>query len=213
MMNNLIAENIVDPFPGYKKVLMFMPAEEIAFKSNSYSLIAKEQRQEQYADTLKTVARILDDWKIIIKPHPDLMRDSAIREWLISLIPDIHMADPAEAVDQYIAISDLIIELPRAASTATFTAFLQCPGKPIWALDFDHEYLGDLYRDVEGAEYIDEKEDFLQALISVRQDKYNEWLKQKKKFASANNNMFREFPDIVTAIRSLREIHESCLSN
>lgn len=213
MMNNLISANIVDPFPGQKKALLFMPAEEIAFKAGSYSLITKEHRQELYADILRDVARILDDWQIIIKPHPDLMKNSAIRKWLRSIIPNLYMADPSEAVDQYVAISDLIIELPRAASTATFTALLQCPDKPILALDFDHEYLGDLYRDVDGVEYIDNKEDFLKSLVSVKRNQYHERGLKKKMSASGKKMQFHEFPDIIAAIRSLREIHESCLSN
>ncbi|MCX5828116.1 MAG: hypothetical protein NTV58_08965 [Deltaproteobacteria bacterium] len=213
MMNNLISTDIVDPFPGQKKALLFMPAEEIAFKAGSYSVITKEQRQKLYADILRDIARILEDWQIIIKPHPDLMSPSTTREWLRSIIPNGYMVDPTAAVDQYVEISDLIIELPRAVSTATFTALLQCPGKPIWALDFDHEYLGDLYRDVEGVEYIDDKEDFLQALISIKQHQYHEWRQKKKISASGKVMKFREFPDIIAAIRSLREIHESCLSN
>lgn len=213
MINNFISVTIVDPFPGQKKVLLFMPEDEIGIKAGSYSLITKEQRQELYVNILKDIVEILEGWQIIIKPHPALINPIATRQWLMSIMPSVYMVDPTAAVDPYIAISDLIIELPRAASTATFTALLQCPGKPVWALDFDHEYLGDMYKDVEEVEYIDSKEDFLQALISIRQHQNNEW-GQKKIIAASDKAMkFRKFPDILSAIRSLREIHGSCLSN
>lgn len=140
------------------KVLVLLPAEEMGFREGDYGLISKTERTRMYVEILRTVLDVLVDCTIVVKPHP-LIRDVEQRKKdLTSISSRICFAEPWEPAENFIEEADVIMELPRAASTALFTATLQCPEKPTIALNLQNEFLGDCYRNFAGVEYVNDNE-------------------------------------------------------
>ena len=166
---------------------LLLPAEEIGFRKADLSLIPKEEMQKMRKEIVKLLNYILNGWKIIIKPHPDTQNIHESRRIFEAISDQITVVDPSEPVDTYITAADVIVGIPPA-STALFTASLQCPAKPILSLDFHRELMGDDFQDFEGIEYIASEEHLVRVLQSVKNNSYQR--KQKKKlerkgFASA----------------------------
>ncbi len=163
-----------------KIVSLMLPIDtEIGFRKNDYSLIPTEEREKNWIATVKLISEMLSGWKIYIKPHPGTKDINKIKGSLETISKNIKVVNPQEPADKYIAIADVIIELPLSASTALFTASLQRPEKPILSLDFLHEFLGDYYKDFEGIEYVDTEEKFINILESIRDNKYQKKPKTK----------------------------------
>lgn len=157
---------------GRKVVAVMLPAEEIGFSKTGYSLIKKEVRIKIQNEVFEILVKILKGWKIFVKPHPMTKNYLEKKQLIESISNCIEVVNPNEPADKYIELSDIIIELPRAMSTTLFSASLQCPEKPILALDFHNEFLGDCYKDFNGVEYIDNLEDFVSTLEKIRDNKY-----------------------------------------
>ncbi len=155
-----------------RKIITFIfPAEEIGFRRLNYSLISKEENQIIRKEIVGLAAKILKDWKIFLKPHPDIKDLTEIKRNFQSLSNFIEITSQSDPVDRYLEISDIIAGIPPA-STSIFTAFLQYPEKPILMIDLNKEVSGDYYKDFEGIEYIDNGEKFIQVLELIRDNKY-----------------------------------------
>lgn len=155
-----------------KKIITFVwPVEEIGFRRLNYSLISKKENQIIRKEIIGLTVKVLKDWKILLKPHPDIKNLTEIKKNLQSLSNFIEITDQSEPVDKYLEISDVIAGIPPA-STSIFTAFLQYPGKPLLTIDLSKEVFGDSYKDFDGIEYIDNKEKFTEILELIRDNKY-----------------------------------------
>lgn len=195
-MKSLAAPSQVSPLRT-ATVLLLLPAEEIGFTSDGYTLIPPHKRWGNVKNVIKGIAANLDNWEIIIKPHPDFREIEKFRKLIMEISSRIKVAEPRSSLDKYIEQSDVIIELPRAASTASFTASLQCPEKPILALDFDKEFLGNVHKHTEGVEYIDSWNTFEETLTKIRNGCY-----EKKNLVAAVASE-RRFENIIEAIMKL----------
>ena len=153
-------------------VTVMLPAEEIGFSRKNYSLIKKEERIKSQTEVFEILTKILKGCKIIIKPHPAIKNYLGIKQRIESISGCIEVVNPNEPADKYIDLGDIIIELPRAVSTTLFSASLQCPEKPILALDLHNEFLGDCYRDFNGVEYINNIEKLVSILERIRDNRY-----------------------------------------
>ncbi len=182
-----------------KVVLLLFPIEEIGFRRKDYSLIRGEERYKKWKEIAILIFKNLPDWKIIVKPHPDLKDINEIKSLFSFNSGDIEVVDPKEQVDKFIEIADIIVGLPLSSSTTLFTASLQCPEKPILSLDFLQEVFGDYYKNFEGIEYIDNKDNFVNILQLIRDNKYQKKY-QKPEKRKLNE---KEFPNTVAMIESL----------
>jgi len=167
------------------KVLTIMwPKIQTGFKRENFALIPKEKIQEKRIQIVKLIAQILRGWKIYIKPHPmfsnDLEQFQEIVQTLESISNQVKVITPSEVVEKYIEISDVIVGIPPA-STVIFTTSLQRPEKPILSLDLYQEFSGDSYKNLNGIEYIDNKEKLIHVLELIRDDKYYKKSKAESK--------------------------------
>lgn len=151
---------------GRPAVTLLLPPESIGFKKDTYRLISREQKRQRRQKMVRMVAETLPAWDIFIKPHPDTPREDL---GVFTAISDrVHILDPSESLEKFMEMSEAVIGLPRSASHALFSASLQCPEKPILSLDFDKEFLGDLFKDFPGIDYLDSEERFIQVLEEIR---------------------------------------------
>lgn len=183
-----------------KVVTLMLPSGEIGFRRIDYSLISKEEMLKVRIEVVKLIIKILKGWKVFIKPHPGIKNFKKVRKIFESISDIITAVDPSEPAERYIEVGDVIIELPRSASMTLFTASLQCIQKPIISLDFHHEFLGDVYKDFEGTEYIDNKRKFIEILKLIRDDIYQR--PQKKQLMSLELKE-KEFSDALEMIEYL----------
>jgi hypothetical protein len=165
-----------------KSLILLMPTEtDLGVDKNNRLIVSREDREKNYLEIVKLINNVIPDWKIYIKPHPDTKNFEKIRENFKLISNNIEVVNPKELIDKYIQIGNVIIGLPLSASTALFTAFLQCPGKPIISLDFFHELLGDTYKNFEGIEYIDTIKDFVSILEKIKNNCYQKIIQIKKR--------------------------------
>lgn len=164
-------------FQKEKKILTIMwPAESVSFRRSDYSLISKEELSEERIRIVSLINKILNNWKIVIKPHPVVKNDEKlfqeITHKIASISREIEIIDPNTPAEKYMEMSDVIVGMPPA-STTIFIASLRCPKKPILSLNLERELLGDYYKDFEGVEYIDNEEKFIKNLKLIRDNKYH----------------------------------------
>lgn len=155
-----------------KTVLVLQPAEFIGIDADNFSVIERERKEALYSHVLRMIVEILDDWHVLIKPHPELDCYEKLKEEYESISPHIRLLPPEEPIDIHILQSKAVVELPRAASTATFLASLLCPEKPIIAINFDNELLGDFWEHYNGIEYVTDERRFRSLLESIKQGSY-----------------------------------------
>lgn len=170
-----------------KIITVLLPEDEIGFERKKLSLISKEKMEKTRVDIINLIVKILNNWTIFLKPHPDIKDIKTAIKPFKFISSRIKILDFKEPADKYIGISDAILELPLAAGTTIFTAALQCPEKPIIALDFNKELLGNHYKDFEGIEYIDNKEKLINILELIKDEKYQKKIKAEKKSIGFSN--------------------------
>jgi hypothetical protein len=203
-LNEMRFKKIIKLKHNEKTVVLMLPTDlEFGFRRNNDSLISNGERETDWIDTVKLIIKILSGWKIFIKPHPASKSINRIKEKIESISDNIEFTDPNEPIDKYIEIADIIIELPLSASTAIFTASLQCPKKPIISLDFYHEILGDYYKNFEGIEYVDNKKQFINLLESIKNNKYKKNYKIKPEKGA--------FPNFLNLLEYLLKKRETSL--
>ena len=134
--------------------------------------------QENRIEIVKLIAEKLADWKIFIKPYPGSENQSAseIKEFLAPIPNNVLIVEPSEPADKYIEMSSVIVGMPPP-STTLFTASKQNPKKIILSLDLSNEFLGDIYKNFDGIEYIGSEEEFINILKLIRNNKYKKEVK------------------------------------
>jgi len=154
-----------------KTLTIMWPDEKIGFKKRNYSLISQEKIRENRVKIIKLISEELIGWKIFIKPHPDIKSVSEVKNFFGQVPDNILIVEPKEPADKYIEISSVIVGTPPP-STSLFTASKQNPEKIILSLDLNDEFLGDIYKNFDGIEYIDNEEKFINILRLIRDNKY-----------------------------------------
>ena len=144
-----------------------MPSNRVGFRRKDWSLIPEQEFLGAWFNIIRLVNDNLPEWNIIIKPHPDVVNVPEIKKETDKISNSITIVNPKESVDKYLEMADIIIDLPRSASTVVFTALLQCPGKPAVALDFHQEVLGDFYKGFKGVEYIENEKKLIKFLKNI----------------------------------------------
>jgi len=177
-----------------KIATLLYSGEAIGFDRKSHFLISKEKIREMSMEIIRLAAQTLKGWQIFIKPHPLTENIDEVKEDFESISQNIKVTQPAEPIDRYIEISDVIIG-PAPSSTVLYTAALQCPEKIILSLDFYQELLGDTYKDTDGIEYIDNKEKFINILREIRDGAFSKKRQEIKSKLEPN-----EFSNLVEAI-------------
>jgi len=172
-----------------KAVTLLLPSEDIGFKGKDYSLISKEERLKTRIKIINSVAKLLPNWKIYLKPHPDIKDFDEKKIFFESVSKSVEVINPSEQVDKYIKISNAVIGIPRASTTVLFYTSLIFPKKIMISLDFDKELAGDFYKNYTGVEYIDNEEKFIKTLELIANNKYKKESKKSKKLEE------KEFPD------------------
>lgn len=156
-----------------KVITLLCPEEPYGFKRKDCSLIREEEMQKNRIEIIDLIVNNLAGWKIFIKPHPATTKAEELRNIFEAISPCITFTNPSEPMDKYIEMSDVIAGLPPASS-ALFTASLQCPEKPVLSLDLPpQEILGDCYKNSGLVEYVDSKEAFIKLLEMIKNNKYH----------------------------------------
>lgn len=157
---------------GERMAVVFLPGNvKIGFREDDKSLISQQERWQEWEEFPQLMREILIGWKILVQLHPDTPDKLLFMERLESLGQEIVVPVQGYA-DVTTEQADIIVGFPLSTSTTLFTASLQCPGKPILSLNFAHEFSGDIYKDFDGIEYIDNKEKFLKVLEAIRAGRY-----------------------------------------
>ena len=183
---------------GKNIITLLLPPDWMGFRKKDFSLISEQERLKTRKEIISLTAEILKDWKIFVKPHPALKNFAEIKNIFESISGLVEVVNPKEPIDKYVAISDAIIGMPKANTTALSFASLAYPEKVVAALDFDKELLGDFYKDFEGVEYIENKDKFIQLLELIKNGKF-------KKQAEVKNTEIKkeEFVNFVDLVNSL----------
>ena len=154
-----------------KTLTIMWPDEKIGFRRRDYSLISEEKMRENRVKTIKLIAEKLADWKIFIKPHPAVKNASEVKEFLGPIPNNVSIVEPRKPADKYIEMSSVIVGT-SPPSTTLFTASKQNLKKIILSLNLNNEFLGDVYKDFNGIEYINNEEKFINVLNLIRDNKY-----------------------------------------
>ncbi|MCK5044573.1 hypothetical protein KAR26_02500 [Candidatus Parcubacteria bacterium] len=188
--------NLLELSPEVKKenkmIVIMWPAETVSFRRSDYSLISKEELLEERIKIVALINQTLNNWKIIIKPHPVVKNDEKlfqeITHRIASISKKIEIIDPNAPAEKYMEMSDVIVGMPPA-STTIFIASLQSPKKPILSLDLNKELMGDYYDNFKGIEYIDNKTKFASILELIRNNKYHKKNKIRPKEKEFSNSV------------------------
>jgi len=163
-----------------KNLILLYPEEPYGFRRGDLALISEEEIQKSRIKIVNLIVDTLKDWRIFIKPHPATPKADELKKIFEAISPFITFINPTDPVDKYIEMSDIITGLPPASS-ALFTATLQCSHKPILSLDLDQEIFGDCYKDFDGIEYIDNEKRLIHILRLIRDGKYTKERKTEPK--------------------------------
>jgi hypothetical protein len=183
---------------GKSASLMLPGSLTIGFKNEDYSLISEKEREKDWIETIKIVKQTLPSWKIYIKPHPSTKDIARIKEIFESISDNVVVTDPNDLADKYIEIGNIVVGLSMSASTALFTASLQCPEKPIISLDFKQELFGDFYKHFPGIEYVSNQKDFISLLERIKMGEY-----KKSDYVQREELGGKKFNDTISAVNTL----------
>jgi len=179
----------IDP----KTLVIMWPDEAVGFQNRGYALIPGESIRESRVKIVNLISKKLDDWKIVVKPHPAIKEASIVKAYLGEISNNVFIANPLEPADTYIEMSRVIVGMPHP-STTLFTASKQNPEKIVVFLHLNNEFLGDSYKDFPGIEYIETEERFKQVLDGLRKGTY------EKQQHSAEPFDFENASDLVDGI-------------
>ena len=181
-----------------KKILTIMwPTEKIGFKKEDYSLISENEIRKSRDRIIQLISGILTDWKIFIKPHPAVKNVSEVKNFLGSVPDNVSIVNPSEPADKYIEMSRVIVGVPPA-STTIFTSSKQNPEKIVLSLNLNNEFLGDVYKDFGGIEYVDNEEKFINVLNLIQDNKYY------KKHSTGSHSGFSDTNELLNYICAYR---------
>lgn len=154
-----------------KIITLMYPAEEVGIKRDGDKIIPRKEMINSRKGVIKIIAETLKDWDIFIKFHPSIKNFKELSKIFKLVSNKIKMVEPSEPADKYIEISNIIVGIP-VAGMVLYTALLQCPEKPIIVADLNKELLGDAYKNIEGIDYVDDKDKFVKLLEQIRDNKY-----------------------------------------
>lgn len=143
------------------------PSETFGF-DGALRMIAPAVYREAQRGALADMVETLKGWTVLVKPHPVYVSKEAFLAACGPLPEGLTVLDPAQPVEPYIMQADLVADLPRAASTATYFATLARPGALVAALDLCGEYLGDFHKTTLGVRYVRTREEWRGLLASAR---------------------------------------------
>jgi hypothetical protein len=159
-----------------KIITIMWPLLPVMFpRGDGYKIISEKDTEDFRIKNVKMIAETLKGWRIFIKPHPMIKSSPEQLERIIKVFEPISdmikVVDPDESAEEYIEISNVILGFQPACMTL-FSASLQTPEKPIFALDLKAELLGDFYRGSDRVQYIDSKEKLMDILQQIRDNKF-----------------------------------------
>jgi len=171
-----------------KTVTLLFAAAKVGFRRKDCSFISEKERFRTNMETVSLINNVFKNWKIYIKPHPLVENFNELKKASRSISSSIKVVNPSESIDKYIKMSKVIIELPLSISTALYSASLLSPEKAILSLDLNKELAGDFYKDFKGVEYVDNKDELIQILDSIKRSKFRGKLEKEdsrtKKFSN-----------------------------
>lgn len=177
-----------------KILTLMLPDDSLGFKKKNFALLSKEETQKTWFEIVSLIIQTLKGWEIFIKPHPATDNFLEIKQIFESISGYLKVVEPSDSADKYIEMSDVIVGVPPA-STTLFTASLQSPKKIILSLDFNKEIFGDVYKDFEGIEYINDKNRFKDILEKIKNNKYRK--RKTKKKLNLESNEFLSFKEAI----------------
>ena len=185
----------------YDRIASIMLPNEIilGFYKKTWDLIRRAEMEERWLEIVKITSAALPGWHVYIKPHPDGVNLDSLTKQFCAISKDIEVVSPRDPAEAYTRIADVVIGLPPPASTTLFTALMQSPEKPILAIDFDNEVIGDYYKDFDGVEYITGKQELMSVLELIRNKKF-------KKAAAGKPGSSKKFSNLIEVIEYVNRI-------
>lgn len=186
---------------GYDRIISIMLPNEIilGFRKKNWGLIKRGEMEEGWIDIVKITSAVLPGWHMYVKPHPDGVNLENLTKQFCAISKDIEVVNPHEPAEAYTQIADVVIGLPPSSSTTLFTALMQSPEKPVLAIDFNNEVIGDYYKDFAGVEYITNKQNFIRTLTSIRDKKF-------KKAAVDKSKSLKKFSSLIEIIEHISRV-------
>lgn len=186
---------------SYARIASIMLPNEISlgFHKKTWDLIERGEMEERWLEIVGIASAALPGWHIYIKPHPDGVNLANLAERFRAISKNIEVVNPRDPAEAYTKIADVVIGLPPPASTTLFTALTQSPEKPVLAIDFDNEAIGDYYKDFNGVEYITNKQEFMSVLESIRNKKFKKAVIDKSKSS-------KEFSSLIEIIEHVSHV-------
>ena len=178
---------------GYDRIVSIMLPNEIilGFHKKNWGLIKRGEMEESWIEIVKITSATLPGWHIYIKSHPDGVNLENLTEKFRAISKDIEVVNPHEPAEAYTQIADVVVGLPPSSSTPLFTALMRSPEKPVLAVDFNNEVIGDYYKDFDGVEYIADKQDFISILESIRDKKFKKAATNKPKSPKSFSSLIK----------------------
>jgi hypothetical protein len=181
-------------------MLVLVGALGVGFERNSLRRITSGERRELRIRTVGEIARILPEWHLIVKAHPDFGSIHAVEDYLQPLPPNAIVVSPQQPVEPFLPVSDAVLDLPAPNTSTLVTAFSGFREKPIIAADLDRDLLADQYREWTGIEYVEDAQDLSALLIRIRN---GDWI--RKRVPEPNPDGVREFADTNDAVRFIMD--------
>jgi hypothetical protein len=177
--------------PEEKTITIMEDGKPYLVDRNDFSLISEEKRREYKKEVVKTVAEILNDWKIYVKPHPkdSEERVEQIKEDFAGLAKIVGRNEPA---NDYIEKS--AVTLNYVAGMTVFSSILM--KRPVIAVDWQKEFMADFYKDSEEVEYASDKEELKKILNNIKLEDY------KTEKSGLKNQGFSSILDLLNFIKN-----------
>jgi hypothetical protein len=105
---------------GKDIITLLLPPDYMGFRKEDNSLISEDERLETRKKIVNLTANILKGWKIFIKPHPAIKNFERMKFIFESISDFVEVVDPKEVIEKYIAISNAVVGMPKANTTALF---------------------------------------------------------------------------------------------
>jgi len=147
--------------------LVLNPAESYGFTQNLDLIETNKYLKARY-DAVECLVNQLAGWTILLKPHPSTSSISVLRNLYHDLLEKVIILDFNEPVEPYIMRSNLVVDLPRAASTSMLFARLWSDTIHLLALDFHREFMGDCHKYISGIQYLESVSELNSCLRQIR---------------------------------------------
>ena len=142
------------PPSGGKTILVLLTSVQVGFRADDYTLINRDQRRQTRLEILQLLHRVLPEWLIVLKPHPDCGRLETVQEYFSAVRDYVTILPPEIPVEPHLQHSDIILDLPLSVTTTLYTAICAYPDKPVISANVTGEFYGDYYRDFPEIDYV-----------------------------------------------------------